>query len=115
VLGACVLLIGALLAGESWFGLGLGWASAAAFILVFAHQWRKLKSFSRLFWVSAIGIPLFIVLHNLLYALEQLSKDIVALPVVLEYLHAGCFLAASFVCPAGVLVAAIGALMWGKN
>ena len=112
---AGVLLISALLAGENWLGIGLAWACAAALILLFVHRWRKTKSFYRLFWVSVIGIPLFILLHNLFYGLEEISKDIMVLPAVFEFLHATCFLAALIVCPAGVLVAVIGAWIWGNE
>ena len=60
---------------------------------------------------SLIGFPLFVLLHNLFYGLGQVAADVIVLGTLLEFLHAVFFLVAIMVCPAGVLIGAVGSVV----
>ena len=46
---------------------------------------------------------MFAVLHNLCYAVAEYLKDVVIVHGLFEVLHAGFFLVAIILCPAGAL------------
>lgn len=106
----CILLAVAFFVGISGnpLGLFLCYLATAALILAFVHRWRKLKSFLILLGVSLIGFPLFVILHNLFYALAEMTIDIIVLNYSFEFLQVASFLIAIFACPAGFLVSAVG-------
>ena len=91
-------------------GLALCYLAVAAFILAFVHTWRQVRRFLILLGASLVGFLIFVVLHNLFYALAQISAHIVVLGQLLEYLHAVFFLVAILVCPAGFLIGAAGSV-----
>ena len=105
-----ILLAAAFLVGISGNppGLFLCYLATAALILAFAHRWRKLKSFLILLGISIIGFVVFVILHNVFYALAQMTVDIIVLNYLLEFLHAVFFLIAVLVCPTGLLIGTIG-------
>ena len=82
--------------------------AGSCLILAFVHTWRKAWKFLVLLAVSTVGFVGFVILHNAFYALGRLSDQIIVLRYLFEVLHAGCFLVAIFVCPAGFLVGAGG-------
>ena len=71
----------------------------------------KLKNYLLLTGFSAVGFFVFAVLHNLFYALGELSKNIAVLPTVLEYIHATFFIISVIICPIGFLIGVIGSLI----
>jgi hypothetical protein len=92
-------------------GLALVYVAVLAWMLAFAHRWRRAKSFLFLLAASLVGFPLFVVLHNLFYALAELASDVVVLSQVLTFLEVGFFLIGLFVCPPGVLIGATGSVV----
>ena len=113
VILCCVLLLVAFIVGisDNPPGLALCYLATVSLILSFVHGWRKVKYFLILFGSSVIGFAVFVVLHNVFYALAEISSDIVVLNRSLEFLHAAFFLVAIFVCPAGLLIGTIGGML----
>jgi len=109
----CVLLIAAFIVGisDNPPGLALCYLATVSLILAFVHAWRKVKYFLILLGASVIGFAVFAVLHNVFYALAEISSDIVVLSQVLKFLDVASFLVAIFVCPAGLLIGAIGSVV----
>ncbi|MDY6875894.1 MAG: hypothetical protein SWK90_06805 [Chloroflexota bacterium] len=109
----CVSLIVAFLIGisDNPPGLVLCYIAVTALILAFVHTWRQVKRFLILLGASLIGFPLFVILHNLFYALGQVAADVIVLGTLLEFLHVVFFLVAIMVCPPGVLIGAVGSVV----
>jgi len=109
----CVSLIAAFIVGisDNPPGLALCYLATVSLILAFVHTWRKVKYFLILLGGSVIGFAVFAVLHNVFYALAEISSDIVVLSQMLKFLDAASFLVAIFVCPAGLLIGAIGGML----
>src|SRR6056297_509239 len=63
----------------------------------------KLKIAFLLTSSSAVGFFIFVILHNLFYALSQIVKEILVLNYLAEALHAIFFLIAVIVCPVGFI------------
>jgi hypothetical protein len=110
--GCACLAVGLVIGiGDNPPGLVLVYVAVSAWILAFAHRWRRAKSFLILLAASLVGFPLFVVLHNLFYALAELASDVVVLSPVLMFLEVVFFLIALFVCPPGVLIGATGSVV----
>lgn len=102
--------------GNKTLGLGLIYGGVAALLLAVAHRWRRVKPFLLLTLAALIGMPFFVLMHNLLYALAEVARDLALVRRSAEALHVASFLAAIFVCPAAVVVGSVGALVtWVKN
>ncbi len=114
----CILFIIALVIGiaENPPGIVLFYIAVFAWMLAFVHGWRETKKFSFLMVSSIIGVPVFILLHNAFYALNQLSADITVLNQPLEFLHALSFLIAIIICPVGISIGIVGTIaVYFKN
>lgn len=92
-------------------GIVLLYVGVAAFILAFAHRWRRARSFLILLVVSVTGLPVFAVLHNAAYALAEMTNGVIVLRQIFQFLDVSCFLLALIVCPPGVLIGAVGSLV----
>jgi hypothetical protein len=106
----CVFLAAGLVLGvaDNPPGLALAYLAVSAWILAFAHRWRRVKSFLLLLAASLVGFPVLVVLHNLFYALAEMAAGIAGLRQVLGFLEVVFFLLAVLVCPPGVLIGALG-------
>ena len=93
-------------------GLLLCFIGVVALILVFVHRWRKAKNYLILFIASLIGFAVFAFLHNVMYGLEKMAVDIVVLSQLLRFLDVLFFLIALMVCPPGILVGAVGSIVF---
>jgi len=93
-------------------GILLCYIGAVALILVFVHRWRKAKNFLILFVASIIGFPIFAILHNVMHGLEKMAGDIIVLSQLLGFLDGLFFLIALMVCPPGILVGAVGSIVF---
>ena len=113
----CVICVGSLIAAfivgisGNISGLALCYIAAISFILAFVHTWRKVKNFLILLGASFIGFFLFVVLHNLFYALGEMASGIVVLGPVLGFFEVVFFLLAILVCPPGFLIGAVGSVV----
>ena len=105
---AAALVIGV---GDNPPGLVLVYLAVSAWIVAFAHRWRRVKSFLILLAASLVGFPLSVVLHNVFYALAEVASDVVGLSQALGLLEVVFFLVALLVCPPGVLIGAVGSVV----
>lgn len=81
-------------------------------VLVFKQKLKgKLKKYLLLTGFSAVGFFVFVVLHNMFYALAELSKDIAILPNILEVFHATFFIISVIVCPIGFLIGIVASII----
>lgn len=71
----------------------------------------KLKKFLMLTGVSATGFFIFALLHNIFYALEQITGRIAILSYPMKAFEVIFFLIAIFACPIGFLVGIIGTII----
>ena len=116
--GAVVAVAAAFVVGisDNLPGVVLVYVASVSLVLALAHRWRRVKPFVWLLVGSLVLFPVAALLHNLLYALGEMSADAPLLRGTFEGLHVGFFLAAIFLAPAGVLVGAVGSLVtWGRS
>lgn len=112
-LAVCILLsVAAAVVGidDNPPGLLLGFLATVAFFLIFVHPWRKAKQFLRLFFASIAGLILFGALTACIDILTANLGDTGLLPSILHAFGA-VILFLAMLCPAGLLVGAIGALV----
>ncbi len=72
---------------------------------------EKLKKLLILTGASAAGFFVFVLLHNVFYALGVIASSIAILRYLMEILHVTFFLIAIFICPLGFLIGAIGSII----
>ena len=89
----------------------LVYLAVSAWIVAFAHRWRRVKGFLILLAASLVGFPLSVVLHNVFYALAEVASDVAGLSQALGFLEVVFFLIALLVCPPGVLIGAVGSVV----
>lgn len=91
-------------------GIALAFLAAAALLLSFAHPWRRSIQFRYLFYASALGFLVFGLLHS---ALEALAHSVTGgtLTSVLGVVSVVAFLVAALLCPTGLLVGGVGAVL----
>jgi hypothetical protein len=97
--------------GDNPPGLVLVYLAVTVWMVAGVHRWRSVKRFLLLLAASLVGFPLFVVLHNLFYALAEVTSDVVALSQGMGFLEVLFFLVALFVCPPGVLIGAVGSVV----
>ncbi len=71
----------------------------------------KLKLFLLLTGSSIVGFFVFVILHNLFYALGIITGHITVLKYLMEIIHVVFFIIAVLICPIGFLVGAIGSIV----
>jgi hypothetical protein len=96
-------------------GIFLALAAAVAFVLAFVHPWRTAKQFGRLLLASVLGLPLFVILHNVFEALAGMAEDIAILHGLLDGLGGAAFMLATLVCPAAFLVSVVALVVLIRN
>jgi len=112
--GAAILAAGLLLGiSDNPPGIFLVYGAVVCFLLAIVHRWRTARRFLWLLAASILGFPVGVLAHNLFYGLGQWGKEIPLVPPVAETLHVCFFLVTLFLCPAGALVGAAGAIREG--
>jgi hypothetical protein len=109
----CAALAAALVLGvnDNPPGLALVYTAVIAWILAFAHRWRRARSFLILLGASLLAFPISVILHNVFYALGELTSDTAVLSQAMGVLDALFFLVGIFLCPAGALIGAVGSIV----
>ena len=113
IAACCVLAIAAAVLGisDNPPGIALAFLSAAALILAFVHPWRAVKQFRHLFRAAGIGFIAFAVLHILFDFFAAKSVGSAFLHGVLNGAGAASLLIAILICPPGLFIGAVGALV----
>lgn len=75
----------------------------------------KRKFFLILTGASAAGFLVSVILHNLLYALAIVSKNILVLKYIFEFLHGAFFLVGLIGCPVAFIVGMVGYFVNGRS
>ncbi len=90
-----------------WMFLGI-----ALLIIIFKNRIKgKLRFFSLLTGFGAVSVPVFVILHNLFYALTVISENIFLLKTFLESLHVVFFLIAVVAAPLSFIIGSAGSLI----
>ncbi len=89
-------------------GILLGYLSAAALVLSWAHRWRSERLFVRLAWGSLLALVVVIGIVATLGFGAHRWVEARPLVRVVERLLSAPFLAAVFLCPAAFVVGVIG-------
>ena len=71
----------------------------------------KLRRFLILTGGSAAGFFVGVLLHNFLYGAAVLTKEIIVLHYLFEFLHVAFFLIATLVCPLAFVIGVIGSIV----
>jgi hypothetical protein len=115
---AAVATTGALVIGinDNPVGIMALYVASASLILAWAHRFRRAKQFVILLVASVVGFPVAVVAHNLLYGLGEWAKEATVVVGIAEFFHVLFFFAAILICPAGVVIGAVGSLVvWGAQ
>jgi hypothetical protein len=96
-------------------GLVLAFLSASAFVLVFVHPWRTSKQFRYLIYVSGLGFIVFAVLHNVFEAIASKLGGSGLVCGLLNGVGVVFFLIAILLCPPGLLVGIVGAVIMASR
>ena len=96
-------------------GLVLAFLSTIAFVLAFVHPWRTSKQFLFLVYASGLGFVIFVILHNVFEVIASKMGESGLAYSLLNGAGVAFFFIAILVCPSGLLVGAVGALMARKK
>ncbi|NKQ35743.1 MAG: hypothetical protein HF973_09030 [Chloroflexi bacterium] len=92
-------------------GLILVYLACGLLIVAFVCTWREPQPFLKMLIVSLISVPVFVVLHNLAYAVTQSTLDTPLISGFFEFLGAICFIIAMVIAPTAVVISAIGSII----
>jgi len=96
-------------------GVLLAFASVSAFIVAFVHPWRASKHFVRLIYASALGFIVSAVLHNVLHGVASKVGASGLAHGLLGGTGAAFFLVAVLLCPPGLVVGVVGAIVMSRR
>lgn len=96
-------------------GLLLMFLSASAFIVAFVHPWRASKHFQRLIYASGLGFIVFAVLHNVFEGVASKAGVSGLVHDLLSGAGVAFFLIAILLCPPGLLVGVVGAIVMSRR
>jgi hypothetical protein len=84
-------------------------------ILIYLVFKKKIRGKQRIFLLltgfSSAGVLFFSVLHNFLYALAVVSKEIIILKYLFEFLHGTSFIISLLICPVVFVIGIIGSII----
>lgn len=110
---SALLLATALIVGisDNLPGIILCYLSMAGFIMMFVHYWRRAKSFLNLLLLGVISLFVFGILHNLMYALQEMAAGTVVLVNLISFVGVVSFLIALFLCPPAIVIGILGSIV----
>jgi hypothetical protein len=118
LLAVCGVLAGAAGAvgiDDNPLGVSLAFLSATALVLAFVHPWRTSRRFRRLIYASCLGFVALAVLSNVFEAVASRAGLQSPLAGALNGAGAVFFLIAVLLCPPGLLVGVVGALVTSRR
>jgi hypothetical protein len=97
-------------------GILLAYGAAAALILAFVHPWRTSRQFRYFFYMSFVGFALLVVVHNVFEVVAGRMGGPGFVVAILQGIQVAAFLVAVLICPAALVIGAVGAVvMWIRN
>jgi len=84
--------------------------SIACFVAIWVWNWRSARKFWLLLGVALLSFPVGVILHNLFYALEELSSDVPILSGILGFISVMFFLVSILGAGPTAVVALIGGI-----
>lgn len=95
-------------------GIALAFLSTIAFILALVHPWRTSKQFRHLSYGSGLGFVISAILHNVF---EGIASEMEGSGLVHTLLSGAgvSFFFIALVCPIGLLVGLVGALIMSRR
>jgi hypothetical protein len=93
-------------------GIILLYLGIISLMVMFVRHWRSAKKFLIFSVSSIIGFIVFAILHNVMYGLHKIVGNIIVLSQLLVFLDVSSFLLAVIICPPGVLVGAVGTMVY---
>jgi hypothetical protein len=118
LLAACgVLAAAAVTVGidDNPLGVALVFLSATALVLAFVHPWRTSSQFRRLVLASFLVFVAFAVLSNVFEGVASKMSVQSTFASLLDSAGAVCFLIASLLCPAALIVGVIGVVVASRR
>jgi hypothetical protein len=109
--GALAVVSGVIGINDNLPGLLSAYLSAVALLLAFTHPWRTSKQFRRLFYLAGLSFVVFGVLHNVFDALSTRAASPGPVQGLLNGAGIVFFFVAVLLCPAGLLVGGLGAVI----
>ena len=109
----CALVVGAIIigVGDNIPGIILCYLAATIPAIALTYTWRELKKFLILLGASIGGFFVFVVLHNVFYALGIITNHIIVLSHLMQGFGVVAFCIAWFLCPPAFLVGAVGSIV----
>jgi predicted branched-subunit amino acid permease len=95
-------------------GIALAFLSTIAFILALVHPWRTSKQFRYLIYGSGLGFVISAILHNVLEGIASKMGGSGLVHTLLSGAGVAFFFIA-LVCPIGLLVGLVGALIMSRR
>jgi hypothetical protein len=92
-------------------GIALLYAAGLTLVLALAHRWRKPRAFGILLVASILGFFLTAVIHNFAEVGAERIAHIPLLSWPLAAIGVAGFFMAIIICPMGVVVGAVGAIV----
>jgi len=113
----CILAFSASVIGidDNPPGIALAYLSTIALVLTFVHSMRTSKQFRYLIYTSGFSFVFFAVFHNVFEGIASKVGETSILYGLLNGVGGAFFLIATLVCPSGLLVGAIGAVIMSRR
>jgi len=92
-------------------GILLAFLAGTALVLAFVHPWRTSRQFMRLLYASVLGFVVFAILHNVFDVIASNLGGSGLVQDLLNGVGTALFLIAILVCPPGLLVGVVGAVV----
>ena len=115
VCGVLAAAAGAVGIDDNPLGVSLAFLSATALVLAFVHPWRTSRQFRRLVYASVVGFVALAVLSNVFEAAAAKAGVQSPFEGLLNGAGAVFFLIAILLCPPGLLVGVIGAVVTSRR
>jgi hypothetical protein len=115
VCGVLAAAAGAVGIDDNPLGVSLAFLSATALVLAFVHPWRTSRQFQRLVYASGLGFVALAVLSNVCEAVASEVGVQGLFEGLLNGAGAVFLLIATLLCPPGLLVGVIGAVVISRR
>jgi hypothetical protein len=92
-------------------GILLAYGAAAALVLAFVHPWRSSRQFRYFLYASFLGFFILVVVHNVFEVVAGRMSGPGFVVAALQVIQVAAFLIAVLICPPGLVIGAVGAVV----